>query len=258
MSSTACIALHSSQSSGRQWRMLEKQFLARPAFKQLNLSMPDLVGYGSGTSLAELNLSDTDFYLADEYNQLQAQQGGLVAPYILIGHSFGGALALHWARCFPEQVKALILYEPVAFHVLSKDEAAFKEINEVAAGLAERTLAEGCAHFVDYWNHAGYFETLPANIQALMVQQQVKVQADFHALLHEPATLEDYQKLACPVHLYIGRESPMSSRQVAKKLAAVLPRCELKEVQAGHMGPITHANQVTPLLLDSLEQFITS
>lgn len=243
-----CIALHSSQSHGGQWRALSRQLP-----ESYTLQAPDLMGYGTAPTFSDCHIATADFRLANELTALE--QLGIDpsrGPVVLVGHSYGGALALHWARRFPQAVAALVLYEPVAFHVLAQDHAARAEISAVANAMDTMSAADACAHFVDYWNSPGYFNALPAAAQALMVSKQSKVTADFHALLGEPASLADYAKLTMPVHLFSGEQSPLSSQTVAQLLASTLPNATHATVAAGHMGPITHSRVVTPLLLQAL------
>lgn len=239
-----CIALHSSQSHGGQWRSFAKGLPAGYRFEA-----PNLIGYGAHATYPAAETFRLSHELAAlEAAGLQPNQG----PLVLVGHSFGGALALNWARRFPEAVKALVLYEPVAFHVLPQGHVARTEITAVADAMGRMTAEQACQHFVDYWNTPGYFAALPKAAQQLMVQQQPKVNADFDALLNEPASLDDYAKLPMPVHLFKGTRSPVSSRTVAQLLAEAIPQATLTRVEAGHMGPLTDARRVTPLLLNAL------
>lgn len=247
-----CVALHSSQSHGGQWRALARELPA-----SIQFDSPDLIGYGANMTFAQYQTQATapslnDFRLSHELHELQQTAAWPKTPVVLVGHSYGGALALHWARCFPQQVQALVLYEPVAFHLLPKQGSAFAEIQAVAEKMKRLTSAAACEHFVDYWNHAGYFRALPAKVQEFMIAQQPKVIADFHALLYEPAQLADYQTLHLPVYLLSGQRSPLSSRTVAQLLAANLPQVTHFEVAAGHMGPLTAPQLITPLLVSAL------
>lgn len=42
------------------------------------------------------------------------RKGGLVAPFVLVGHSFGGLLVRAFAHAHPEQVAGLVLVDPVS------------------------------------------------------------------------------------------------------------------------------------------------
>lgn len=271
------VALHSSQSHSGQWKSLSRAVRSELAAELL---APDLVGYGQG---APLTKAAADFRLADELTALTAEvndglpnglpeglpnaaaQLPLAAqpghelgpelgpePVILVGHSYGGALALQWALRYPEQVKGLVLYEPVSFHVLPKNSAARTEIVGIAEQMDRLSAAEAAASFVDYWNTPGYFAKLPERARVQMIAQQSKVQADFHALIDEPTALADYASLQMPVVLVHGTESPLSSRAVAQCLADTIPHCLHLDVAAGHMAPLTQAALVNPTLVNGL------
>jgi pimeloyl-ACP methyl ester carboxylesterase len=43
----------------------------------------------------------------------------------------------------------------------------------------------------------------------------------------------------------VGKRSPLSSRSVSQRLARALRRVQLVELEGcGHMGPVTHADEV--------------
>lgn len=241
----AVLCLHSSQSSGAQWRPLLSLFegmTEEPVF------MPDLLGYGR--SDVALPVPVADFRLQYEEKALQqilTEFDG--KPLHLVGHSYGGALALRLARQLSERdlpPLSLSLYEPVAFHILAADDPARQEIDEVALRMDELFLTDAAAAFVDYWNHPGYFSALPERVQKGMIARQTKVQADFAALLYEPAQLDDYRCIQCPVLLMDGAQSPQSSRRVASLLRSVWPQVQYQQINAGHMAPLTHPQLALP------------
>ncbi|MCL4410035.1 MAG: alpha/beta hydrolase [Gammaproteobacteria bacterium] len=271
------VALHSSQSHSGQWKSLHKALVAEcllaggelvgeelagagtasESTAQVHEFLaPDLIGYGRG---APLSKAAADFRLADELAALTADSSQLPfdarpgqEPVVLVGHSYGGALALQWALRYPEQVRGLVLYEPVSFHVLPAESPARAEIVAIAEQMDSLSLAEAAASFVDYWNTPGYFARLPERARSQMIAQQTKVQGDFHALLDEPTKLADYAALSMPVVLVHGTESPLSSQTVAQCLAARIPHCLHLDVATGHMAPLTQATVVNPLLVNGL------
>ncbi|VXB07404.1 Hydrolase (fragment) [Pseudomonas sp. 8AS] len=53
----------------------------------------------------------------------------------------------------------------------------------------------------------------------------------------------------------VGRQSPVSAREVARLLAGALPQAQRVEfAELGHMGPITHPQRVNPLIADFLQR----
>lgn len=63
------------------------------------------MGWSDNTTTAR-----TPQQVTDELDQLLAV-AGLPAPYILVGHSFGGLIIRYFAQRFPEKVKALVLVD---------------------------------------------------------------------------------------------------------------------------------------------------
>lgn len=238
------LLLHSSLSSHKQWLPLVALLSER-----YSLWLPDLQGYGHNNPVAFSQ--NPDWSLADEADALLASltQEQKNTPLTLIGHSFGGALALHLARTGKLKVKALLLFEPVAFHLL----AAEADAQSVALTAEVRLLseqmpklnAEAAAQlFVDYWQQADYFRHLPARMQQQMAGQVWKVPQDFSALINEPATTADYAALQMPVLLLVGSESRQSALRVSQLLATSWPQAQITKLPTGHMGPVTASELV--------------
>ena len=241
------LMLHSSLSSGRQWQGLKLALKAD--YQVLN---PDLLGYGSNTSSYPRPMQ-----LTDEANQLwPLLEGKPAGSVILIGHSFGGALALHMARTRPEIFKALLVFEPVAFHLLKTAEPAlYLQVQQLSQQMLSINPQDAAALFINYWQGDGYFSHLPAVMQQKLTTQVGKVAADFEALSGEPATLNDYATaIHCPVLLLSGEQSQLSARRLATMLAGALPCVEFQTVKTGHMGPVTDAELVNSILLEFIQR----
>ena len=102
-----------SASSARQWKALKEQ-LAGFQSKPLDL-------YGHG--MQERWHGAGPLSLTEEAAAIhEAALDG--APFHLIGHSYGGAVALRFALSFPERLRSLTLIEPSCFHILKRREAA--------------------------------------------------------------------------------------------------------------------------------------
>lgn len=249
----AIVLLHCSGSSGAQWRALASRLGAR-----YRVIAPDLIGYGAAAGWSGRG----EFSLAREAAAVRSLLGRLGEPVHLVGHSYGGAVALHLARTRPELLRSLTLVEPSAFHLLrngdATDAAALSEITKVAAdaraALAVGDYNGGFGRFVDYWSGPGSWADMPPEKRAAFAAQLSKVVLDFHALLAEPAGLEDVCDIALPALLIQGGCTRLPSRCVCARLRTALPDATFRLVQgAGHMLPITHRDQVNALIAAHLE-----
>jgi pimeloyl-ACP methyl ester carboxylesterase len=248
------LLLHCSGSSGGQWRTLATKLAGR-----YEVIAPDLYGYGAGAPWTGRG----EFCLAQEAGPIRSILGRVGGRVHLVGHSYGGALALHIARTRPEYLRSLTLVEPSAFHLLrggdAIDAVALREITAVAAqagaALASGDYLGGFGRFVDYWSGPGSWAAMPAEKREAYAPQLAKVALDFHALLNEPAELEDVQDIAAPTLLVQGGCTMLPSRCVCKRLRDALPAAQFALVRgAGHMLPVTHRDQVNALIIDFIHQ----
>ncbi len=251
------VLLHSTGASSGQWRRLAAELSDR-----FHVIAPDLCGYG-GTGPWQ---GKGEISLAAEAAMVAALIERLDQPVHLVGHSFGGAVALRLAQDRPELLKSLVVIEPVAFHLLragdSIDSQAFDEISQVAAGVASAVACGdfqgGFGRFVDYWSGAGAWAAVPADRRGAMAQRLGKVALDFWSALNDPARLSDLADLDLPTLVIRGGTSPLPVRRVAWHLGRTLPQAQLETIErAGHMAPLTHPADVNPLVAAHLQRHTT-
>jgi pimeloyl-ACP methyl ester carboxylesterase len=176
----------------------------------------------------------------------------------LVGHSYGGGVALDVALARPDRIASMALYEPSAFHLLRQMGEAGVEGHAEIVGVAQRVgqaiIAGDCrggvAAFVDYWNGPGAWAAIRPAAQHALVRWAPKAPLDFHALIENPTPASAYRALAFPVLILRGEHAPQPTRLVAEGLSALLPASRLIVVDgAGHMGPFTHAADVSRLIV---------
>jgi pimeloyl-ACP methyl ester carboxylesterase len=247
------VLLHSSAASGGQWRAY-RQGLIDAGFRVL---APDLYGYGGTPAWSGRGR----LRLADEAALVEALLDLCGEPVDLVGHSYGGAVALHVARHHGTRLRSLALIEPVAFHLLWNSDpwAAryFAEIRELAdavwAAMSNGDYRGTMARFTDYWSGEGAWSRLTERQRAAIAAAAPKVALDFWATITEPTTLDDLTEISVPTLLVAGGRSPAPARRIVDLIETALPRARLKVVpDAGHMLPLTHAEVVARLLTEHL------
>jgi pimeloyl-ACP methyl ester carboxylesterase len=244
-SAPTVIALHSSGASGGQWRAYAQSL---PAC--VTLHAPDLLGYASDAAWP----ADAPLRLDDEASRLAPLLRGAAQPVHLVGHSYGGAVALQVALRWPQLVRSLTLFEPVRFGLLRHGAAPeWREICRVGTQVGDRVLAGALARaaerFVDYWDVAGSFAALPATARQRVVQRMGKVRAEFEALFADPMSAADFTALRVPLRLLMGTRSPAPAQRATEVLASACPGAALVRLPgAGHLAPMHEPARVLPWL----------
>ncbi|MBX3169542.1 MAG: alpha/beta hydrolase [Candidatus Eremiobacteraeota bacterium] len=249
------VMLHSGGMSGRQWRKLAEALSDR-----YRVVRPDFLGSGANPAWP----AEQPFHFHQDVAEIEKLLESLHQPYHLIGHSYGGLVALTVARAQPEKVASLSLYDPVAFGILfdQNDAEGLEDLRRVAANpiFTDDTQGGGEAwmhNFIDYWNGPGSWQAMPeANRQAFL-QVGRKVYYEVKSLSADRTPLAAYTGLTMPALLVYGEKTPPAARRVQQLLATALPQADLKVLTgAGHMGPLTHGPAFQQLVADHLARSV--
>ncbi|HJZ29788.1 MAG TPA: alpha/beta fold hydrolase [Hyphomicrobiaceae bacterium] len=242
------IALHCSGAGPAQWRELAGALAGRH-----QLLAPAHYGCDGTDPWSGAHA----FRLADEaLRTLELIDAGDGQAH-LVGHSYGGAVALMVALSRPGRIASMVLYEPSAFFLLRSLGASGRRAHAEIAGIVRRVCAgvitgdyaAAAGTFVDYWNGPGSWQAMRPALRQSLVRWLPKAPLDFHALLAETTSPTSLAELSLPVLVLRGEHAPMPSRLLAQHLSELLPAARLTVVAgAGHMGPVTHAAQVSALM----------
>jgi len=154
------LMIHCSSASGIEWASLCDTL--DDGFRAI---APDQWDCGESDSWA----GHTAFTLAEEAAPILDIVDRIGADVHLLGHSYGGGVALRVACERPDAVRSLTLIEPSSFHLLRhgspSDRALFGEIADLADGVRTAILSgdyrRGMARFIDYWCGDGAWDAMP-------------------------------------------------------------------------------------------------
>jgi pimeloyl-ACP methyl ester carboxylesterase len=241
------VLLHASASSARQWDRLADALRGT-----LEVHAIELHGHGSRPPWSGARPPSLHDDAAPALEVLERAGGGHV-----IGHSYGGAVAMHLAAARPALVHSLAVYEPVLLHLLADHAAAnvgALEVFAVAAQIRRRNaLGDGAGAaecFVDYWSGPGTWQRMGPQQQRAVVSRMATVVAHFEMLLGEPLPPSMPRRLTMPLLVMHGTRSTHAARVLAELLQRLLPDAEHVAMPGlGHMGPVTDPAGVNDRLL---------
>ncbi len=184
----------------------------------------------------------------------------------LVGHSYGGVLALKLLPLLGARARSLFLYEPVLFGSLVTDRAPLDPAAaEEARGLLQHPWflsdeVRGGSDpwielFIDYWNRPGSWARMPPEQQAFTRALGWKMYAEVRACFLDQEPFEQHRLQGIFTTLAMGERSPRASRAMQRRLAELNPAARLVELaKTGHMAPLTHPALVNEALLEHVRQ----
>ena len=178
---------------------------------------------------------------------------GAEGPVDLIGHSFGGTVALRVADARPDLVRSLVMIEPVFFAAALQDNPELQRQNTQDLAPFYAALQAGDHEtatriFSDFCGDGRPWGAIPEGQRAAMVARIHLVAASDPQIYQDQAGLLAPGRLAritAPCLLMEGAQTLHYNPRINDALERRLANTQRAIVeQAGHMSPITHPAQV--------------
>ena len=257
------LCLHSSGATGNQWRSFFDTMQPAGLFQRFSepvrLLAPDFHGHGRSGAWPSGETSHLRVDGEAAARLLPAWPRGVH----LVGHSYGGAVALWLAMRYPERVRSLALYEPVAFNLLRETEHDAGRAEATAIGqLIVAMVRAGRLHaaarvFTEYWSGGDGWSAMSATQQNAVVERMDAVRRHFEALDVTDWDTEALARMRVPVLLLEGEHTRAPTRRIVDVLAGLWPQARRHRVGgAGHLGPITHAGAVARLIAGHVHEAV--
>jgi pimeloyl-ACP methyl ester carboxylesterase len=241
------LMLHGSVGTSALWRQTV------PTLQMLYRTVtPDLIGYGRSPAWP----AETPYGIDSEMRALEPLLPSRAQKYHLVGHSYGGVVALMLALANPARVRTLTLIEPVFVAALWYDgqDASLRRFREVRdaylAALASDGPEAAMRPFIDFWAGAGAWERASAAQRSALLQSADKLTLDWRAAFAAGADLDRLAALGPRTLLLRGDRSPKPMLRLVDALHRLMPASTRVVVPgAGHALPATHAFEMTQAIL---------
>jgi pimeloyl-ACP methyl ester carboxylesterase len=168
----------------------------------------------------------------------------------LLGHSYGGVVAIKAALGQRDKLGSLILIEPSCFHLLEQEKRPeYQEVIELQnlqhEHEARGDAAQAARVFIEYWIGSAGWDAMPERRKELMMLGLPKLKEDWPGTLDDHTRLADYHSLSLPTLLMRAKDTRAPSSRIAELLRTALPDPTFVEIASGgHMSPLTNPEPV--------------
>jgi pimeloyl-ACP methyl ester carboxylesterase len=177
----------------------------------------------------------------------------------LVGHSFGGSVALKVAMLAELNVQNLVLLEPNPFWLLRQQNRLLAY--EEARALRDHVKFYGvvgdwpvvAARFADYWLGRGTWKSMPDKRRAAFLEALVPNFHEWDAVMDESSALEQIGGIAANTLLVSDPQTVLPIREIAGLFVERFSHWRYCSVAgAGHMAPVTNPDLINPIIADFL------
>lgn len=175
-------------------------------------------------------------------------------PIHLVGHSYGGVVALAQALKGNLPLSQLTLFEPVAVWVLdvAKNEELNDRVQKFLAKYRHNVVQKTpyvCGQVIDFWAGDGVFESLPDFIKNSMVPLVTNNLRHWDICTTIRSSLRDVQQCLVPTRLVCGTGSNPLAHAISDHLSEELPNSKKFLIEgASHFLVTSHFEECLSVL----------
>ncbi|MFI0485946.1 alpha/beta fold hydrolase [Actinomadura sp. 9N215] len=234
------VLLHGVAGHGARWRRMAERYLA-----DRRVLAPDLRGHGRSQHEPPWTVEQ---HIADVLATLDLDG---IERADVVGHSYGGMIALHLARAAPRRVRRLVLLDPaIGVDPARAGERAREHMTQASFGDAAEARASGAARWPEASDEAvddevaEHLQHLPDGRLRWRYEPAAIVAAySDMARPHVPPPV------GVPTHLVIAAQADLVRPEfVVDCRTALGPGLTLTEIDAGHMLYVDRPDETGALL----------
>jgi pimeloyl-ACP methyl ester carboxylesterase len=175
-------------------------------------------------------------------------------PIVLVGHSYGGVIAIDFALNHPDQVRSLVLIEPPVFGIAEAKNESPEGMREMMELVKELTPGAEITE-----RHVERFRCALLNCDSVSIRQHPQWAAwvkqknrlrGLSAIREYKLDLNKIQKFRQRVLVVTGTETVFFHKRINKLLAIEFPFAREISIQSGHAIPTSAPAELTRCLLD--------
>lgn len=245
------VLIHSSVSANRQWRALTDMLKDRYRVLAINL-----FGYGETTGWPPH--APQSLYAQAQLVLALCEE--LPGPVHLVGHSFGGSVALKVAMLAGPRIGSMTLLEPNPFYLLRQHgrTAAFLESRELRDHVkcfgALNDWPRVAERFADYWLGDGTWNGMSDKRRTAFAESLPPNFHEWDAVMDEETTVEELKGLVTRTLVVSDNATRLPIREIVDILATNCPNWTFRSIaEGGHMAPLTRPELINPIVREFLD-----
>ena len=223
---------------------------------EFRLLAVNLYGYGR-TDPWEAERAQT---LLDQARLLERILPEAIGRFSIVGHSFGGSVAMKAAALYGDLVDRLVLIEPNPFYLLLQHgrDDAFAEALSLRNCIKENggrgDWEAAAVVFADYWTGKGSWEAMPPDRRAKFARA---LRPNFHewdAVMKETTPMAEW-RAALPRDTTVihAADTVRSIAEIVELMEAACPDWQFERLgEGGHMAALTKPEIMNPLIRSAL------
>ena len=237
----AIVLVPGSCSTGAAWRPVVSHL--RERYRCITTSLP---GYGDSSE----RRTSADTSIARVAEAVEEVIARAAAPVHLVGHSFGGLVALAVALRRRAIVKSLTMLEPPAVRLLD-DPAdtvhalAFRSMSDDYLAAHARGEPAAISAMIDFYGGDGTFASWPERVRSYAIETTPVNLVDWKSAFGFPLTSHGLRALGVPAVVVCGGDSHPAMHRITESLATAIGRTPPTIIaNAAHFMIATHAAEV--------------
>ena len=211
---------------------------------------PDLRGFGKSASDAPFTIES----LADDVHALLGAIGAV--PFVLVGLSMGGYVALAYARKYPADLRGLVLVDTKAEADTPDGKAGRQKMIDLVRKEGSKAIADQMMPKMLAKDAAGQRPQPAETLRRIMEACPPKtIENALAAMRDRPDRSGELGSIKVPTLVIVGESDQITPPDVAQSMAKKIPGAQLVTIRgAGHMSPMEQPEQMNRALKGFLEK----